>query len=384
MTKKRIAPRSLAPLLAAAALPFTPAAAQEVSLPQVQAPPAAAEPAPAPAAAPATTFAAPKPVVQNAPPPGPQAEDLARQAQADAAARKSVRRAPAPARVDAAPVRNSAPVRTATAAPAAATPAVAPAPAPAAAAPAPTPAEAPTVAAPAPDTTAPATVQQTTTESSTGFNWIWAGAAALAVLALGALLLLFRRRRAEEDVYYDEPVYAEEPACAEPVAVAEPIVAPVHEPEVVAAVANRPQIELGIRPIRAGSDNGQARVDYEVIVENAGAVDARDVTVTSWLLNAESSEAETAMVETQVNVAAGDVTTVPASATIDTARGAFRPVVATDARYTLPDGTEGHIAARFAVGVDGGEPGRITPIVLGRDELREDLGARLEGEVERA
>lgn len=380
---KRIATKSLAPLLAAAALPFTPALAQEISTPTVQAPPPAAAPAPAPApeaAAPAVTFAPQKAVVQNAPPPGPQAEDLARQAQADAAARRTVRSAPAPRA--AAPVRTARVTQTATttAAPAAAAPAPAPAVTPAPEA-TPTPAEAPTVAAPAADTTAPATVQQTTTQSTSSFNWLWAGIGALAILAIGALLF-FRRRRADEEVYYDDTVY-EEPAYAEPVAVAAPMVAPVHEPEVAAAAANRPQIELGIRPIRAGSDNGQARVDYEVIVENAGALDARDVTVTSWLLNAESSEAETAMVETQVNVAAGDVTTVPASATVDNARGAFRPVVATDARYTLPDGTEGHIAARFAVGVDGGEPGRITPIVLDRDELREDLGARLEGEVER-
>jgi hypothetical protein len=194
----------------------------------------------------------------------------------------------------------------------------------------------------------------------------------VAVAALGALL--FFRRRRDEEVYYDEPVYADEPVYeAAPVAVAEPL-----------AVANdRPQIELGLRPIRAGADNGQARVDYEVIVENAGALDARDVTVTSWLLGADSSEAETAMIENHVHVAAGDVATVAGTASVDTDRLAFTPVVATDARYTLPDGTQGHIAARFAVGVDGGEPGRITPIVLDREELREDLGARLEGEVER-
>ena len=359
-------PRSLALLLAAAALPFTPALAQEISTPSVQAPPAAA-PAPAPvAAAPVTTFAAPKPVVQAAPPPGPQAEDLARQAQADAAARQ-IRRAPAP--------RAAAPARTtavAAAAPAAAAPALAPE----SAAPVPTPAEAPTVAAPAPEATAPVAAEQTTTtETATGFNWIWAALGVAALAAIGALL--FFRRRRDEEVYHDEPAYVEEPVYAAPVA------EPVYEPVVAATAADRPQIELGIRPIRAGSDNGQARVDYEVIVENAGALDARDVTVTSWLLNADSSAAESDMIETHVNVAAGDVTTVASSATVDTARGAFRPVVATDARYTLPDGTEGHIAARFAVGVDGGEPGRITPIVLGRDELREDLGARLEGEVER-
>jgi LPXTG-motif cell wall-anchored protein len=322
-------------------------------------------------------FAAPKAVVQNAPPPGPQAEDLARQAQADATARRSIRSAPAPRA--AAPVRAERVTQTTTTtpAPAAATPAPAPA-----AETTPTPAEAPTVAAPVADTPAPAATAQQTSTTTSSFNWVWAGIAAVAIAAIAALL--FFRRRREEEVYYDEPVCAEEPAYVEPVAVAvAPIAAPVHEPEVAAAVASRPQIELGIRPIRAGSDNGQARVDYEVIVENAGALDARDVTVTSWLLGAESSEAESNLIESQVDVAAGDVTTVQGSATVDNARGAFRPVVAADARYTLPDGTEGHIAARFAVGVDGGEPGRITPIVLDRDELREDLGARLEGEVER-
>ena len=369
---KKIAPRSLAPLLAAAALPFTPAMAQEVTLPQVSAPPAATPaPAPAPQAAPAMVFAPQKAVVQAAPPPGPQAEDLARQAQADAAARQSsrqtqssrqiARRAPAPVRTGAAPASTTTAVTT-------------PAPAPVAAATAPvTPAivDAPQIAAPAPAT--PAAAQQTSTTTTTGFNWLWAALGVAALAVIGAVL--FFRRRRDEEVFYDEPVYAEEPVyAAEPVAVAEPMV-----------LANdRPQIEIGIRPIRAGSDNGQARVDYEVIVENAGALDARDVTVTSWLLNAESSEAESTMIENHVDVAAGEVATVAGSASVDTVRGAFRPVVAADARYTLPDGSEGHIAARFAVGVDGGEPGRINPIVLDRDELREDLGARLEGEVERA
>ena len=370
-------PRSLAPLLAAAALPFTPALAQEISTPSVQAPPPAAAPAPAPeAAAPTTTFAAPKPVVQAAPPPGPQAEDLARQAQADAAARQSARRAPAP-------VRAAAPVRPATVTPAqAGTATNATAPTPAAPTPAATPPvnETPLVATPAPETPV-ATQQTTTTKTQSGFNWLWAVLGVGVLAAIGALL--FFRRRRDEEVFYDEPVYVEEPVYAEPVAVA----APVYEPEVAAAMVSRPQIEIGIRPIRAGSDNGQARVDYEVIVENAGALDARDVTVTSWLLDGtKSTDAEAALIEpttSQVNVAAGEATSVPASAVVDSPRGAFRPVVAADARYTLPDGSEGHIAARFAVGVDGGEPGRITPIVLDRDELREDLGARLEGEVER-
>jgi hypothetical protein len=374
---KRISSRSLAPLLAAAALPFTPALAQEISTPTVQAPPAAETPAPAPAAAaPAVTFAAPNPVVQNAPPPGPQPEDLARQAQADAAARQT-RRATSEA-------RTSAPARTAAVAAPAAT--VTRAAAPARESTTPAPAETPTIAAPVADTAAPAADQTTTTtETTTSLNWVWIAVGAVAILAIGALLL-FRRRRTEDEVYYDDAVY-EEPVAVAPVTAAPvaPLAAmPAHEPEVAAAVASRPQIELGIRPLRAGSDNGQARVDYEVIVENAGALDARGVTVTSWLLNAESSDAESNMIERQVNVAAGDVTTVEGSATVDNTTGAFRPIVAADARYTLPDGSEGHIAARFAVGVDGGEPGRITPIVLDRDELREDLGARLEGEVERA
>ncbi|CAM3105566.1 hypothetical protein SPAN111604_03810 [Sphingomonas antarctica] len=377
---KKIAPRSLAPLLAAAALPFTPAVAQEVSLPTVSAPPAAAPaPAPAPQAAPAMVFAPQKAVVQAAPPPGPQADDLARQAQADAAARRTARRAPAP-------VRAAAPVRPATVTPAqagAATNVNAPtpvAPVATAATPAATPPvnETPLVAAPAPTT--PVATQQTTTTTQSSFNWLWA-ALGVGVLAVLGALVFFRRRR-DEELVYDEPVYVEEPVYAEPVAVAEPLIA---EPVVAEPLTtDRPQIEIGIRPIRAGSDNGQARVDYEVIVENAGALDARDVTVTSWLLNGESSDAERDIIESHVDVAAGEATTVVGTASVDTDRATFRPVVAADARYTLPDGSQGHIAARFAVGVDGGEPGRITPIVLDRDEMRNDLGARLEGEVERA
>ncbi|MBC7987364.1 MAG: hypothetical protein H7X93_11970, partial [Sphingomonadaceae bacterium] len=57
------------------------------------------------------------------------------------------------------------------------------------------------------------------------------------------------------------------------------------------------------------------------------------------------------------------------------------PVVVADARYRLPDGSEGRTAASFAVGVPHGE--HLDGFAPGAAEMREDIEARLDQVLER-
>ena len=60
------------------------------------------------------------------------------------------------------------------------------------------------------------------------------------------------------------------------------------------------------------------------------------------------------------------------------------PVVVADARYTLPDGSEGRTHAAFAVGLPEARPDDLAPFPVDRSSgLRENVEARLHGEPER-
>ena len=62
---------------------------------------------------------------------------------------------------------------------------------------------------------------------------------------------------------------------------------------------------------------------------------------------------------------------------------AVLPVVVADARYRLPDGSEGRTSASFAVGMSVGEE-RLEPFPADRTSgLLENAEARLHGEPER-
>jgi hypothetical protein len=106
-------------------------------------------------------------------------------------------------------------------------------------------------------------------------------------------------------------------------------------------------------------------VEFELKLGNRGDAPARDVHVTAWLVpsGAEASEMERKLIQQ------GDEADVPAieprtaqrlaaELTLPTAqlRGdAVLPVVAAEARYRHPDGTESRTTARYAVGVPDGE-----------------------------
>jgi Meckel syndrome type 1 protein len=348
-------------LLAAAALPLAPLAAQDAQpappppaaqqppappVVDVPAPPAPVATAPAPAPAPAATAPAPAS--------SPVAAVRAPRAAPVRAARPAPR--PAPRAIAPAPVAVAAPATTTTTTTSApATVAVTPPPAasvPAATVPETIPA-APatgvdTVAPPAPRQAQPALNQRTAT-------WPWLVLGALLIAA--AALLFARRRRTRSRVY--EEAYVPE---AEPVAVA-PAVAAV--PAAAAEPAGAPDIALRMRPVRAGVAGDDARVEFELTVDNRGSAPARDVRVSTWMLAAGSSEAEQALIEPRaaadtapVTLGAGEARTVEAQVALPTSQidgDAVLPVVVADARYLLPDGSEAHATARFAVGVPDGE-----------------------------
>lgn len=436
MKKAPLSPR--AALFIGAALLATPAFAQETPAPQTVTPPpilVTPAPAPAPATAPRVEMAPSAPIVQPAPPPGPvPGTEVAPRAETRAAAR------PAPARQTTRTTRTTTTTRQAAPAPVpAAAPAapVAPAPAPAAEAPA------PTAVTPAPETAAPppaVETSQTETSSGPGLAWPWLLGGLLLVLAGAAALLLMRRRRDEPEYVEETTVYEPEtPRAYEAPVAAAPISAPRREPELTpfmaataaaapavaaepeaelvearteaalaepesedlagvtdapAPVSNRPWLEFGLRPVRAGTSEEEALVDVELTVGNAGDVPARDVRISTFMFaDAESGEMESLLTDRAADTAVPPVTIAPGDGTRIDAHLAvpkgemgrvFNPVVVAEARYTLPDGGEGRISAMFKIGRPSPVAEGVGPIGATRPHMVEDVEAELLGTPEHA
>jgi hypothetical protein len=442
--------RPRAALFIGAALLATPAFAQDatqtVTPPPIAVTPAA--PAPAQAPAPRVVMAPSAPIVQPAPPPGPRPGTVTEAT--TRTERAPVRQATRQTRTT---TRTTAPVRQAAPAPAPAvapvTPAPAPAPAPVAEAPA------PVAAAPAPEAAAPAPAEvvttQTETRSAPSLAWPWMLGGLLLLIAGAAALLLMRRRRDETDLVeervYDEPVATpvyqapayEAPRAAAPVAAA-PVIAPRHEPEVSpfmaataaaaapmvtpsvaeeigeahveaelaepetedlagvtdapAPVANRPWLEFGLRPVRAGTSEEEALVDVELTVGNSGDVPARDVRISTFMLaDAEGSEMESLLTGRAPDTTVPPVTIQPGDGTRVDAHLAvpkgemgrvFNPVIVAEARYTLPDGSEGRTSAAFKIGRPSPVSEGVGPIGATRPHMVDNVEAELLGTPEHA
>jgi MYXO-CTERM domain-containing protein len=420
--------RAIGLLLAAAALPLTPLAAQTDSTAQppptdtaptpVLTPPDSSTPPPATESAPPPTITAPiattppvvtRPIVNI--PTATTAEEPAAPA-----ARRTVRTTRTVTRTEA-PVRRAAPAEAAVAAPVAAAPAPAE-PAPLAATP---PVEEIQAAPSGPvDTVAPAPEPARTTSL---VPWVIAGLALLAAL-VGLLAWRRRRTRVDEAAYFDEPVVSEapvpyvEPAAPEPASYQEPIVPPSIAPSFAVAEAMRdgsaledrplaaeradegflgtavaasdgePHLEFEMRPVRAGVGDEGARVEFELGVANRGDARARDVRVSAWMLGAGSprgSEMENALIE-RVDLDAGEDANIEASVALPRARlgeDAILPVVVAEARYRLPDGSEGRTRATYEVGVPDGEE-MIYFDVENPSGLHDGVVAREVDELERA
>ena len=355
-------------LLAAAALPLTPLAAQEV-----QDPPAETSPAPTATTIPDPVVTTPEPVAVT-PDPAPIATAPAATTNpaATTAQTPTVRRA-TPTRTT---VTTRSTARTVRPAP----PAVAaPLPAAVAATPAPV-AELPSAATQTPEGL-PAETLPVTTEAAPApaeerggsmLPWLLGGLALLAALAF-----LFSRRRRTRDVETFEESYA--PAA---VAEAEPIVAAplaafaqVDEPAapVAAAETGRPWLDLQLNPARAGVTGQEAQVEFELAVQNTGSAAARDVRISTWLVAggatqetemerllidrpAEAESGHSTLPEVTIEAGAGKrIKTAVALSTAGLQTDAVLPVVVAEARYRLPDGAEGFTSARYAVSVPFGE-----------------------------
>jgi len=363
-------------LLAAAALPLTPLAAQTGGTLPITVDPASS---PAAAATGAADQAVTMEPIVNTEPSGNE-PDLAEPAAASA--RPAAREESRPRSARAAP--SPAPPPAAAPAEAPATVPEAPVTVPIAAMPSPVPPAQPRPepqAAPSPTTV----VNEVQRRGTTFYPWLIG-----MVVLVGALALIFLRTRrrsdaqlAHSDLQLVMPTgsapspFAPSPAIAAIVAppdfedqdMTEPSTAePVQEAAPVAATPDRavrngrPALQLLMRPVRAGVTEADARVDFELIVDNRGSAPVRDVRVAIWLVPAGSvNGARREIVPTETAAAArleevdpGRAELIESSvalATTEIDSDAVLPIVVAEARYRLRDGREECASAKFAVGV---------------------------------
>jgi hypothetical protein len=190
--------------------------------------------------------------------------------------------------------------------------------------------------------------------------WILAGIGAL--LVIGAIVALLRRRRRNAIVYETQaaPLLPVEPA---PLVGAPIRVAPEAATMAAATTAEgRPQIELSMNAVRAGVSDDDARVEFELTVDNIGSEAARDVRISTWMFPAGSrqgTDMERTLIDrpadaTLSRVDAGDAQRIDTAVELPTsgiAQDSVLPVVVAEARYRLADGSEERTSAQFAVGV---------------------------------
>jgi outer membrane biosynthesis protein TonB len=155
---------------------------------------------------------------------------------------------------------------------------------------------------------------------------------------------------------------------------------------------DRPLLELMMRPLRAGTTEEEARVEFELTIGNAGKVEAENVRISSWMFAAGSVQAnsmermlmdpppETTL--SQVTIPSGGGARIRTSIAMprSTLSDSVLPVVVADARYALPGGGQSRISASFAIGrlTDGD----LEPFSVDEPAgLEEGIGWRLYGQV---
>jgi hypothetical protein len=126
---------------------------------------------------------------------------------------------------------------------------------------------------------------------------------------------------------------------------------------------SRPDLELQMRPVRAGVKDKDAVVEFELTVDNRGSAPAHDVRVSTWLFPAGAAyatEAERVLIPPRAEEASlrevdpGQTRSIERTAALPTSRideDSVLPIVAAEARYKLEDGTEARLFKQFAVGV---------------------------------
>jgi Meckel syndrome type 1 protein len=216
------------------------------------------------------------------------------------------------------------------------------------------------------------------------------------------------------------PPVAATPVAAAPIAAADPTAAasdetaqvPTEEAELakpaaeeVAAltagdppVADRPWLEFAMRPIRAGTNVDEALVEIELTVGNSGSIAAEDVRISTFMFAdapGTDDEMDRLLIERGEDSGAPAVTIKPGEGTrvdatlalpragLDPTKDGFVPVVVADARYRLPDGSEGRTSASFTIGVSKEGGTAMAPIQTDRALMHEDVEARLYGTPDR-
>ncbi|MCM8730947.1 hypothetical protein ACFO8O_08240 [Hephaestia sp. GCM10023244] len=254
----------------------------------------------------------------------------------------------------AAPLPQRTPAPRATAAPMQAPTATPPPEPQAEATPAPIPVAAPSpVASPVPTPIATATPLADTPDGPNGRSLLPLVLVLLAIVVVGLAWLWLARRRAGPDA---------EDAAAD--TAAEPI-APLPS-----RAAQRPRLDLGFRPRRAGMNVLSAAVDYELVVRNQGDAAARDVRIALQLFTAgDHHDAELrdylddpveAPIVAAFDLAAGETRTVRAIALLPKeavnvvtvqGRPMFVPLVAINALYHWGTDQHGQTATSHVVGI---------------------------------
>jgi hypothetical protein len=212
----------------------------------------------------------------------------------------------------------------------------------------------------------------------------------LVIAGIAAALFFARRRRPERYIHQGhhaahQPVtaFVAEPATEAPAAVAA-------APAAILGEAGRPRIELLLRPIRAGVSEDEARVEFELCVDNKGTSPAEEVRISSFLSaagTADIADTDSAPGEPAneaclpAAIEPGEGKRIASAVTLprDGLGNSILPVVVARARYRLPDGSEGSTSVSFAVGVPvNGELAHFD--VQNPSGLHEGVEARPQGE----
>jgi hypothetical protein len=222
--------------------------------------------------------------------------------------------------------------------------------------------------APAPEAAAPA-APATEAPAQRGAIWPWLLGA---LVLIGGLALLLRRRRRNAEVYSEEVIDEPEivaapamaPALAEDRIATAPLAAEVAAaaPAAAAIETGTPDIGIEMRPVRAGVNADDAVVQFELTVDNHGDAAARDVRISTWMFAAgHASEAERALIQGRaeadlpaVTIASGGAKRIESTVALSTAnisQDSVLPVVVAEASYRLPDGSDAQTTASFEVGV---------------------------------
>ena len=246
----------------------------------------------------------------------------------------------------------------------------------------------------APTTIAP--VAEQTSATSTG-PWVWLGFGGIVLAGISFALFRFRMR-ARDDVAEQAQMIEIAPADPAPTPTAEPISRP-ESAAMPAAPASRAQIEIAMRPIRAGTNLTSGAVDYEITLRNTGHVVATDVRVDIRLMNASADQdamlgalfaqdivkSLVARFDLPVGqeISLGGMAMIPHEGIVPLAisgRNFFVPVFSVNILYRWGDSGHGQTAAAWVIGIERDTGTKMAPFRLDTGPRMYDaVGRRAQG-----